>query len=231
MSSDHIALPLPTAMLPTTTLLSYLYHWSVLCLEYPSYDGRSQLCLWPLHKTDELSCLHWNMTLHWETHFPQNILKWTERCPPDLRDKQEIGLLSVCHDHYSFFFVAYLTHWLPSPLSSPYLFPSHFIIGWRLHQHHCLSLILSPPPTILIVIFTCLSVHVGYTSVPKSNAPQHHSLTLAHSCSPDGGALHWHCPTSDILFQHSKRKGQVWNFQARTGNYKKWCGRFERYQI
>ena len=43
--------------------------------------------------------------------------------PTEYRDRWQISILSVRHAH-SFFFVAYVTHWLPSPLSPSLHTPS-----------------------------------------------------------------------------------------------------------
>ena len=158
-------------------------------------SSQNKEALWPTPKYDTV--LRNPLPPGYSQAHREILLSWPQR--------QTRDWLSLCLPWPWFLLLCSISHSLAAiTLSSPFLFSSHFILGWRLPLHHCLSLLPSLPPTVLIIVFTCFSVHVGYTS--KSKVPHHHPPSAAHSCSPDGGTLHWHGPTLDILFQHSKRK-------------------------
>lgn len=131
--------------------------------------------------------------------------------PTEYGDRWEISILSVRHAH-SFFFVAYVTHWLPSPLSPSLHTPS--LIEDYTYIIAFLSFISLPLSTVLTIIFSYLSVTVGYTSIPKSNALQYHSLSATHSCSPGAGAFNWHCPSSDINSKSQREKDKLEHFRG-----------------
>ena len=152
------------------------------------------------------SCL----TLHLGTHLRHDLLKWTERYPYWVQGQMtdQHSLCSPC----PFLLLCSVCHSLAA--ITPFSFPSHSIIDWRLHYITAfLSFISSPLSTVLTIIFSYLSVTVGYTSIPKSNALQYHSQSVTHSCSPGAGALNWHCPSSDINSNSQREKDKLENFR------------------
>lgn len=121
------------------------------------------------------------MAQHWEPQLSHGLFKWTESYSHGPEGQMRNRLFAICYADSSFFFVPYVTHWLPSPLSS---FFSHFIFNWKLHLHHCLSLIPLTTPKLFLPSSSLTSLFMWVTYESKFNTVQIHSPSATCSCSP-----------------------------------------------